>query len=451
VERANEPLVPNPELSEPEAAKTARYPDAPEDSDDKDYGDDNDRDKGKPNTELVQAQAVYLASHPGQIPDGLGVVLINNAWECNNDLWQMTRRYFYHSLRSNCVFAGKTVTVASDYKGRMSDHYMTSGDRRLYSYLPHGFPMNPHEVHRGIRFINDKTKDAMDHTEAYRLLTEFHRIAGGFTPELRNLTMKEILDDRGFLQQAKRPFPGDHQLWEDFPVHRNEDTFKGNPRNKSLGAGLPPVTGERMLDIDAMAQYVIHHGRLGSGNPIHGIAMNFVLQVDWCSVHGYSVGCVLGPRQVAAQSDFMCKFGCLVVLPGFYHEAIDIWNLSYPDRPFMELTGTALTVHPYDDNKMANLTRDGLVDHLITHGIPPLWIDHAYTFGLHYLNHYSHTKIGPFHELYRKTDQERLERLDQLGVPPALPEWDGWWCPTYDNITRLQLVMHIDEGEHRHY
>jgi hypothetical protein len=451
VERANEPLTPNPAPSEPETTKATRRPDDPEDSDDEDYGDDEDNNKGKPNTEMARNQAVYAASRPGRIPDGLGVVLVNNGYERDNDLWQMTGRYFYHSTRSNCVYAGKTATVASDYEGRTSNHYTTLGNRRLYSYLPRGFPMNPHEVRRGIRFINDKKEDAIDRAEAYRLLTEFHRIAGGFTPELHDLAMKEILDDGQFLRQAKRPFPGDRQLWEDFPVRRDEDAFKSNPRNKSLGAGLPPVTGERMMDIDAMAQYIIHHGRLGSGNPIHGIAMNFALQVDRRSVHGYSVGRVLGPRRVANRSDFMREFGCLVALPGFYREAIDIWNLSCPDRPFVELTGTTLTVHPYDDNSMANLTRDGLVDHLITHGIPPSWIDHAYTFGLHHLNHYSHTKVGPFHDLYRKTDQERLERLDRLGVPPAIPEWDGWWCPTYDDVTRVQLLMHIDEGEHRRY
>jgi hypothetical protein len=30
-----------------------------------------------------------------------------------------------------------------------------------------------------------------------------------------------------------------------------------------------------------------------------------------------------------------------------------------------------------------------IMDHAICNGIPPSWVDHAYTFGLHYLNHYS--------------------------------------------------------------
>jgi hypothetical protein len=128
----NEPPAPSLEPPEPEATKATRYPDDPGDSDDDDddddgYGDEGGNPKGKPNTEMAKAQAVYAASRPGRIPDGLGIVFINNRYEHDNDLWQMTGRYFYHSIRSNCIFAGKTATVASDYEGRMSDSYMTPG------------------------------------------------------------------------------------------------------------------------------------------------------------------------------------------------------------------------------------------------------------------------------------------------------------------------------------
>ena len=153
--------------------------------------------------------------------------------------------------------------------------------------------MNPHEIRRGVRFINDKKEDPTDRVEAYRLMIEFHRIAGGFVPELRDLTMREVLDEDQFLRKVRKPIPGDRQLWEDFPVHRDEDALKGNRRNKSQGAGIPPVIGERMLEVDAVAQFVMHHGRLGSSNPIHGIAMNYALQADRRSVFGYSLGRIL--------------------------------------------------------------------------------------------------------------------------------------------------------------
>ena len=73
---------------------------------------------------------------------------------------------------------------------------------------------------------------------------------------------------------------------------------------------------------------------------------------------------------------------------------------------------------------------------------------HSDTFGFHHLNHQSHLKVGPFQELYYSTNLECLDSLDQYGVPPALPEWDSWWSPTYDNITHIQTLTHQEEEDH---
>jgi hypothetical protein len=305
--------------------------------------------------------------------------------------------------------------------------------------------MNPYEVTRGVRFINDSKESAVDRVEAYRLLAEFHRIAGGFVPELRDLAMQEILKDESYTHKVKRPHPNNHHLWEDFPLHRDEDAFTGNRRNRTQGAGLPPVIGEKMLDIDTVAQYIMHHGRLGGTNATHGVAMNFAMQADRRSVFGYSLGRALGPRSTSARPDFMRAYGCVVALPGYYREAIDIWNVTHPNRPFVEHSGDTLTIQPFDGKEVSGLTQSSLVDHLILHGIPCSWIDHAYTFGLHHLNHQSHIQIGPFHDLYYRTDRERIERLDRFGIPAAIPQWDGWWSPDYHDITRIQSLMNLEE------
>jgi hypothetical protein len=153
---------------------------------------------------------------------------------------------------------------------------------------------------------------------------------------------------------------------------------------------LPPITGERMLDIDVVAQYIMHHGQLGGSNATHGVAMNYAMQADHRSVFRYLLGQVLGLCSMAAHPDFVRVYACIVALPGYYCEAIDIWNVSYPNKPFVECSGDTVTIQPFDEKKATDLIPDGLIDHLITHGIPPSWIDHAYLFGLHYLNHQSH-------------------------------------------------------------
>ena len=128
--------------------------------------------------------------------------------------------------------------------------------------------------------------------------------------------------------------------------------------------------------------------------------MNFAMQADRRSVFGYSLGRAMGPHPVAARPDFMRIYGCVVALPGYYHESIDIWNVSNPNAPFVECSGDTLTIRPFNKNDLPSLTQDKLVNHLIAHGIPPSWVDHAYMFGLHHLNHQSHLQAGPFHELY---------------------------------------------------
>ena len=79
----------------------------------------------------------------------------------------MTGQNIFYFIKSNCVYAGKTAAVANDFEGRMDTPYMTNHDRRLYLFLPHGFPMNPQAVVQGVHFVNDKKESAIDRIEAY--------------------------------------------------------------------------------------------------------------------------------------------------------------------------------------------------------------------------------------------------------------------------------------------
>ncbi|KAF8230952.1 hypothetical protein L208DRAFT_1279531, partial [Tricholoma matsutake] len=195
------------------------------------------------------------------------------------------------------------------------------------------------------------------------------------------------------------------------------------------GARLPPLPVDQLLDIDLMAQYIMHHGRLGSSNATHGVAMNVAPQADQCSVFWYLLGCMLGPHTVIARHDFMQVYGCVVALPGFYRKAIDIWNASNPNTPFIKCSGDSLTIHPYSDKLGLEATLDTVTEHLICHGVPPQWIDHMYTFGLHHLNHQSHLQARPFQDLYCKTDRKHLILSENLwpyhngtvgGAPPIM-------------------------------
>ena len=88
--------------------------------------------------------------------------------------------------------------------------------------------MNPHEVKHAVCFVNDTSKVRIDRVEAYQLLEEFHRSAGSFVLDLCDLLMKEILKPDMYTNKVSKPWPKDRQLWEQFPIHQNEDVFCTN-------------------------------------------------------------------------------------------------------------------------------------------------------------------------------------------------------------------------------
>jgi len=71
--------------------------------------------------------------------------------------------------------------------------------------------------------------------------------------------------------------------------------------------------------------------------------------------------------------------------------------------------------------------------------IPPSWVDHSYTFGLNFINH--QFTASQFTSFYDEVDNERLERIRAYGAPNPIPEWDGWRCPTDDDLRRIHQLM----------
>ena len=82
---------------------------------------------------------------------------------------------------------------------------------------------------------------------------------------------------------------------------------------------------------------------------------------------------------------------------------------------------------------------------LIDNRIPPEWVDHAYPYGVITLNtHYGGTTFAA--SFLDAIDDERIARLARYGTPAAIPEWDGWFEPTRDEV---QTVLGAIEAEMR--
>ncbi|KAG6882224.1 hypothetical protein C0995_015383 [Termitomyces sp. Mi166 len=83
-----------------------------------------------------------------------------------------------------------------------------------------------------------------------------------------------------------------------------------------------------------------------------------------------------------------------------------------------------IQVHVPD--KMAqNFSDDDALCILLHNWIPLDWMDHAYTYGVVYLEQQFHNPMMSL-DIFCEIDDERHQRLLRYGTPPAIPQWDGW-------------------------
>ncbi|KAG6892287.1 hypothetical protein C0992_001074, partial [Termitomyces sp. T32_za158] len=125
--------------------------------------------------------------------------------------------------------------------------------------------------------------------------------------------------------------------------------------------------------------------------------------------------------------------------PGLYCEAIEAFNKVY-NEPFAPQYGPQLMitqVHVPDD-KVRNFSDDDAIRVLLYNHIPVEWVDHAYTYGVVYLEQQFHHPTMSL-DIFREVDDERLERLHLYGTPAAIPQWDGWRELTEEDHYRLMF------------
>jgi hypothetical protein len=137
-----------------------------------------------------------------------------------------------------------------------------------------------------------------------------------------------------------------------------------------------------------------------------------------------------------------------MALPHHYQEAIDSWNELHPDQPFQPISGPTFTLTQMGQElgSVMNMTMDNVIQVLMNNCIPVPWINHSYVFSLHYLDHH-HDGCSPFHGLFNNIDDDHLAHLNTFRVPPIIPEWDGWWVPSSDDIVWLHTLWLCEEKE----
>ncbi|PPQ84565.1 hypothetical protein CVT24_006596 [Panaeolus cyanescens] len=244
------------------------------------------------------------------------------------------------------------------------------------------------------------------------------------------------------MDALKRDMAIPTELW--VPPEQERHAPYGRAGDEKVGIPLPPRRD--LLQVDQLARYALLHGRPGSPSPMMGVCIDRMLRVDRRTVFGAGLLKLLSPVRREYRPAFAREFGCLMAQPHAYHQAVDQYNKDHPGDPFMPQFGPTFSISRFvpKSKYVANMHRDDVMQLLIENRIPPEWIDHAYAFGVHYLN--QRFNGSPIDEdLLASADNERLSRLDVFGEPAAIDEWSGWWNPSEDDIQRVQIILHQEE------
>ncbi|KAG6886529.1 hypothetical protein C0992_003549 [Termitomyces sp. T32_za158] len=193
-----------------------------------------------------------------------------------------------------------------------------------------------------------------------------------------------------------------------------------------------PLIWTRLLD------NALIFGRPGMENTWQGIAVDFMYRMHWRTLFGFAL-CKALCTNSAGKTTLVRWMALVTVRPGLYREAIDTFNKVY-NEPFAAQYGPQLTisqVHVPDD-KVRNFSDNDAIHVLLYNHIPAKWVDHAYMYGVVYLEQQFHHPTMSL-DIFQEIDNERLECLRLYGTPTAIPHWDGWRELTEEDHYRLMF------------
>ena len=305
--------------------------------------------------------------------------------------------------------------------------------------------MTPREVKQLVTLVRTHHHASIDRVEGFRLLLELRRLASVSMNGRRDRSMQATMHDDA-VRDLEAPLPRDDSLWDHDPIPCDTSSWTmTGTRRSNPGLSMPSI--DEPFVLDEWARYMLYHARPGSPNHFIGLAFNQALQIHYRSVFGFQLSRALSPPSSHGRAHFTRHFAAVAAVPGRYSEYLAEYLHTNPTIPAFINPSTSIVLTRMDlgDRRERDITIDDVFTSLIVNHIPPSWIDHAYTFGLHYINH--HYSRGGDIIPYEEIDNERLRWLGVHGVPPALPEWDGWYSPSDEDIGRVQRIMAGEEHD----
>ncbi|KAG6858736.1 hypothetical protein C0995_014364 [Termitomyces sp. Mi166 len=183
------------------------------------------------------------------------------------------------------------------------------------------------------------------------------------------------------------------------------------------------------FDLKQIAQYVLIFGQPGLENTWQGIAFDFAYRMHWQTLFGFA----------------LCRALCTTSAAKPAVEAVASYHAAFLDQPMVAQYGShfnLMQVH-VPDEMAQNFSDNDALCVLLHNQILLDWVDHAYMYGVVYLEQQFHSltmSMDIFHEI----NNERIQRLSHYSTPPAIPQWDGWREISEDDHYRL-LFKHDEE------
>ncbi|KAG6873252.1 hypothetical protein C0992_008927 [Termitomyces sp. T32_za158] len=420
-----------------EAAKTAAASKGeqrvvPTKEDDSDYGQssseaEEEEEEGKTPAQRFQriqqnkklakkkanrAQAAATLAHraqnnfSGHIPDGLGVKIWGplDVERLNSCFRGALGPSFYYLYWTNTVFMGADASCAAAYEfssGRAADTLQTM----VYKFACRGFPCTPYELEQLFQYCANPHVPHRNRIVAFMLLVELQSFAQHLDTTLQDRTMRILLDNpvyRDIPNPIKRPEDMAFVERLHIPAHFLRTKDDGTTALHVMRAPDP----KNPFNLKQLAQYALIYGWPGLENTWQGIAVDFAYRMHWRTLFGFALS-----RALCANSA----------------EAVAAYAAANLTRPFVAQYGADVEIRQVHvpDNQVQNFSDDDVLCVLIHNRIPPDWVDHAYTYGVVYLEQQFHQPTMSL-DVFRDVDDERLQRLSVYGTPPAIPHWDGW-------------------------
>ncbi|KAG6886641.1 hypothetical protein C0992_002974 [Termitomyces sp. T32_za158] len=287
------------------------------------------------------------------------------------------------------------------------------------------FPCTPYELEQLFKYCANPHIPHRNRIVAFMLLVELQLFAQHLDTVLQDRTMRILLDNPIY-----RDIPNPIMRPEDMAfikrlhiparfLHTKDD---GTMALHVMCAPDP----KKLFDLEQLAQYALIYSRPGLENTWQGIVVDFAYHMHWQTLFGFAL-CRALCANSASKTTLVCQFALVMAQPGLYQEAVVAYAAANPTPPFVAQYGANVEicqVHIPDD-QVRNFSDNHALHVLIHNCIPLDWVDHAYTYGVVYLEQQFHQPTMSL-DVFQDVNDERLQRLSVYETPPTIPHWNGW-------------------------